>query len=97
MNGFRRMCLRFRIAPKLEPAPHGEVAGLIAHMETLLENAGYFHVPDRTPATKRTIAQMLSRPGFTSEEVRTLRGMIRALAEERSEERPDAHRGRKRA
>ncbi|MCG2841898.1 RNA methyltransferase [Sandaracinobacter sp. RS1-74] len=64
-----------------QPAPHGEVAGLIAHLEAELEEAGYFHVPDRTPATRRTLAQMLSRPQFSAEEVRTLRGVIRALAE----------------
>jgi tRNA/rRNA methyltransferase len=63
------------------PAPHAEVAGLIAHLETALEEAGYFHVPDRTPATRRTLAQMLTRPQFSAQEVRTLRGIIRALAE----------------
>lgn len=61
------------------PAPHGEVAGLVAHLEQALEEAGYFHVPDRAPATKRTLAQMLTRPQFSAEEVRTLRGIIRAL------------------
>ena len=66
-------------APEHEPAPHGEVAGLIAHLEQALDDAGYFHVPDRTPATKRTLAQMLTRPQFSAEEVRTLRGVIRAL------------------
>lgn len=64
-----------------EPAPHGELAGLIEHLEQELEAAGYFHVPDRTPATKRALAQILARPQFTIEEVRTLRGVIRALAE----------------
>lgn len=61
------------------PAAHAEVAGLLAHLEQALDDAGYFHVPDRTPATKRTLAQMLSRPQFSAEEVRTLRGVIRAL------------------
>lgn len=61
------------------PAPHGELAGLIAHLDQALDDAGYFHVPDRTPATRRTLAQMLSRPGFSMEEIRTLRGVIRAL------------------
>ena len=76
---------RPRLSPPLalQPAPHGEVDGLIRHLEALLDDAGYFHVPDRTPATKRMMAQMLTRPGFTSEEVRTLRGMIRTLAEAR--------------
>jgi tRNA/rRNA methyltransferase len=61
------------------PAPHGEIAGLIAHLEQALDDAGYFHVPDRTPATRRTLAQMLTRPQFSTEEARTLRGIIRAL------------------
>lgn len=64
-------------------APHGELAGLLDYLEASLDEAGFFHVPDRTPATKRTLAQMLSRPEFTAEEVRTLRGVFRALAEKR--------------
>ncbi len=65
------------------PAPHAEIAGLIAHLETALDEAGYFHVPDRTPATRRTLAHMLTRPHFSAQEVRTLRGIIRALADHR--------------
>lgn len=65
------------------PAPHDEIAGLIAHLESALDDAGYFHVPDRMPATRRTIAHMLTRPQFSAPEVRTLRGIIRALAEAR--------------
>ena len=40
-----------------------------------------------TPATRRTLAQLLTRPQFSAEEVRTLRGMIRALAEGRRKKR----------
>ena len=69
--------------PEPEPAPHGEIAGLIGQLETALEDAGYFHVPDRTPATKRTLASLIARARFTSEEVRNLRGIVRALAEGR--------------
>lgn len=65
------------------PAPHAEIDGLVRHLEVELEAAGYFHVPDRAPATRRTLAHLLSRPGFTAQEVRTLRGIIRALAENR--------------
>lgn len=70
-------------SPELLPAPHAEVAGMLAHLNASLEAAGHFHVPDKAPATKRTLAHMLTRPGFTSEEVRTLRGVIRALTEAR--------------
>lgn len=65
------------------PASHAEVAGLIDHLNRALADAGYFHVPDRTPATQRTLAAMLARPGFSAQEIRTLRGIIRALAEHR--------------
>lgn len=71
-------------APDHVPAPHKEVAGLIDHLNAALEEAGYFHVPDRTPATQRTLATMLARPGFSEQEIRTLRGIIRALSEYRN-------------
>ena len=67
----------------LPPAPHGEVAGMLAQLDASLEAAGYFHVPDRAAVTRRTLAHMLTSPGFTSEQVRTLRGVIRALSEAR--------------
>lgn len=64
-----------------EPAPHEELAGLIAHLDSELAKAGYYHVPARTPATRRTLAAMLTRWELTSQDIRTLRGIIRALAE----------------
>ena len=75
-------------SPTVEPAPHGEVAGMIAQLIASLEAADYFHVPDRAPVTKRTLEHMLTSPGFTSEQVRTLRGVIRALTEARRPRKP---------
>lgn len=69
--------------PDHVPARHDELDGLIAHLNAALEQAGYFHVPDRTPATRRTLAAMLARPQFSAQEIRTLRGIIRALSEHR--------------
>ncbi|MFA7440275.1 MAG: RNA methyltransferase [Sphingomonadaceae bacterium] len=69
------------------PATHGEVSGLIGHLEAELEAAGYFHVPERAPATKRMLAHLLSRHGFAAQEIRTLRGIIRSLAEHRQRRR----------
>ncbi len=70
-------------SPVPVPAPHAEVEGMLHQLIASLEAAGHFHVPDKAPATKRTLAHMLTRPGFTAEEVRTLRGVIRALTEAR--------------
>ena len=67
-------------------APHGEVEGLIGHLEGELEAKGYFHPPSRTQATKNTIRTIFSKTGWSSREVKAIRGIIRALAEGRSSE-----------
>jgi tRNA/rRNA methyltransferase len=69
-----------RPGPERVPAPHGELDGLLGQLNAALEAAGYFHPPARTPATRRTLAGIFSAARFTSDEVRTLRGVIRALA-----------------
>jgi tRNA/rRNA methyltransferase len=63
----------------LAAAPQAELEGMIVHLETLLEGAGYFHPPSRTIATKRTLRSLLTKPGWNSLEVRTLRGVLSAL------------------
>lgn len=70
--------------PARVPAPHVELEGLIGQLTEALGAAGYFHPPERTPATKRTLAGILSAARFTADEVRTLRGVIRALARSRA-------------
>ena len=67
-------------------APHGELEGLIGHLEGELEAKGYFHPPSRTQATKNTIRTIFSKTGWSSREVKAIRGIIRALAEGRSSE-----------
>ncbi len=61
------------------PAPQSELDGLVAHLDRLLDEAGYFYPPDRVPATKRTLRSVLSKPGWNANEVRTLRGVLSAL------------------
>ncbi|MBA2935100.1 GIY-YIG nuclease family protein [Sphingomonas sp. CGMCC 1.13654] len=65
------------------PAPQSELDGMIAQLDAMLETAGFFFPPDRTPATKRTLRTMLTKPGWNSQEVRTLRGVLSALANPR--------------
>ena len=66
-----------------EPAPQEELEGMIAQLEGMLDKAGYFYPPDRTPATKRTLRNVLTKPGWNSLEVRTLRGVLSSLANPR--------------
>jgi tRNA/rRNA methyltransferase len=66
--------------PERVPAPHGELEGLLGQLNEALDAAGYFYPPQRTPATQRTLAGIFAAARFTSDELRTLRGVIRALA-----------------
>lgn len=65
------------------PAPQEELDGLIAHCERLLEEGNYFWPPDRADATRLTMRSVLTKPGWTADEVRTMRGMIRTIGEVR--------------
>ena len=67
-------------AKELEPpAPHGEVDGLIAQLNEELEAKGYFHPPSRTEATRNTLRTIFTKTGWSSREVKAVRGVIRAL------------------
>jgi tRNA/rRNA methyltransferase len=61
------------------PAPQAELDGAIAQLDRMLEATGYYYPPDRTPATRRTLRTMLTKPGWSSQELRTLRGVLSAL------------------
>jgi tRNA/rRNA methyltransferase len=61
------------------PAPHGELDGLIAQLDDELVAKGYFHPPSRTQATRNTIRTIFTKTGWSSREVKAVRGIIRAL------------------
>lgn len=65
------------------PAPHGELDGMIGQLEEALEGAGYFHPPERTQATKNTIRTIFTKTGWSSREIKAVRGMLRALVQPR--------------
>lgn len=67
-------------AKELEPvAPHGELEGLIGQLDEALDAKGYFHPPSRTQATKNTIRTIFTKTGWSSREIKAVRGIIRAL------------------
>lgn len=76
-------------AKQCEPlAPHGEIDGLIGQLDAALVAKGYFHPPSRTRTTRNTIRTIFTKTGWSSREVKAIRGIIRALvgpARERSE------------
>jgi tRNA/rRNA methyltransferase len=78
----KRSELAMPTAKQLEsPAPHGEVEGLIGQLNGELEAKGYFHPPSRTQATKNTLRTIFTKTGWSSREVKAVRGIIRALVE----------------
>jgi tRNA/rRNA methyltransferase len=67
-------------AKELEPpAPHGEIDGMIDQLDEELVAKGYFHPPSRTQATRNTIRTIFTKTGWSSREVKAVRGIIRAL------------------
>jgi tRNA/rRNA methyltransferase len=61
------------------PAPHGEIDGLLEQLNGELDAKGYFHPPQRTQATRNTFRTIFTKTGWSSREVKAVRGIIRAL------------------
>ena len=62
-------------------APHGDLEGLISQLNAELDAKGYFHPPSRTQATKNTLRTIFTKTGWSSREVKAVRGIIRALVD----------------
>jgi tRNA/rRNA methyltransferase len=62
------------------PAPQEELEGMLGQLDAMLVAANFFFPPDRVVTVRRTIRTLFTKPGWTSQEVRTLRGIFSALA-----------------
>ncbi len=61
------------------PAVRDDVTRLYEHLEHTLDSVGYFVPPEMRGQMARTLRVALTRAGFTQSEVRTLRGVVKAL------------------
>lgn len=68
------------------PAPREDVTRLLAHLESELDEAGYFFPPQMRPTMERNLRAAITRAGFTEGEIRTLRGVIKSLAHKRKKD-----------
>ncbi|MBM3505377.1 MAG: RNA methyltransferase [Alphaproteobacteria bacterium] len=66
--------------PELVPAPRQDLIGLFEHLERELTTAGFLYPPAKVPNMVMNLRAMLARAGLTEQEVRTLRGVVAALA-----------------
>lgn len=75
------------IPPKTKldpPAQQAELERLVRHCEGLLDEARFFFPPERARVTKRTIRSILTKPQWSEQEVRTMRGVLTALSTART-------------
>lgn len=74
---------RSRFSSDLEsvaPASRTDLEGLLEHLFGALDAADYFFPPEKRATMERNLRIALTRAGFTESEVRTLRGVVKALA-----------------
>jgi tRNA/rRNA methyltransferase len=65
------------------PAEQSEVVGFYEHLERELDASGFFYPPEKTPSMVRNLRMIFARSGLTTQEVRTLRGVLTALTKGR--------------
>ena len=68
----------FREGPP--PADQGAVLGFYGQLEDELEAAGFFHPPEKRASMVRNLRVAFGRAQLSDQEVRTLRGVVTALA-----------------
>lgn len=74
---------KLKLPPAAEEgfATKDEVAGFIKHVETELDKTNFFSVARKKPGMMINFSNIFTRMKLTSQEVRTLRGIIRCLSE----------------
>ena len=65
------------------PAEGAEILRLFEHLEAELDASGFFFPPENRPSMVRNLRVALGRSRLTTQEVRTLRGVITALVKGR--------------
>ena len=72
--------LRTRGSP---PASRQELMAFFEHLERELEMSGFFSSAEKRPSVIQNLRSMFVRMGATEQEIRTLRGIVKALAKPR--------------
>jgi tRNA/rRNA methyltransferase len=66
-----------------ELAEQAEIQRFFDHLERELDESGYLFPPDKRPAMVRNLRSIFLRANLTEPEVRSLRGMVKALVQRR--------------
>jgi tRNA/rRNA methyltransferase len=62
-----------------ETAPREELLGLFSQLESTLDRTGFFKTEGKRPTMVNNLRAVFSRAGMTSQEIRTLRGVISSI------------------
>lgn len=62
------------------PADQAAMLGLYEHLERELDEAGFFHPPEKRPSMVQNLRSALSKASLNDQEVRTFRGVVTALS-----------------
>ena len=79
MAGSAAPASEMRIPEDTRPATKEEMLGLFEHLESALDQSGFFHVREKRPIMARNLRNLLQRAQPTEQEVRTLRGVIKSF------------------
>jgi tRNA/rRNA methyltransferase len=61
------------------PADKAQLIGFFDHLESELDHSGFFNPPEKRPTMVQNLRSLFTRLGASEQEVRTLRGMVKAL------------------
>lgn len=70
-------------------ATKASLQGLFEHMEGELDAAGFFRPPEKRPSMVRNLRDMWNRADLMEQDVKTMRGVIKALVRFGGSRRPD--------
>jgi tRNA/rRNA methyltransferase len=62
------------------PASRQDLTAFFEHVERELDASGFFTAPEKRPSVVQNLRSMFVRMGATEQEIRTLRGIVKALA-----------------
>ncbi len=89
-SGIEVAASRLTLGPHARPATKDELYRFFAHLEAELDAGQFLRIKHKRPIMVRNLRAMFQRAGLTEQEVRTLRGVVVALARGR-----DANKGKK--
>jgi tRNA/rRNA methyltransferase len=67
------------MTPDTRPATKDELYGFFHHIESELDEAGFFKTPEKKPGMIRNMRNLFARAALTEQEVRSLRGIVSSL------------------